>query len=140
MTELNRQSFVTDPQATQWLDRFLQDLAVVRPVNTVRAYRLDLERWLAFCASADILPLAARPRQIIEFVRFERQRQTRSGTSVSARTLVRRLSALRQWYTFLMLEPEQTGIERNPVPGGSSLRAAAGIISGQSALLHYDRA
>lgn len=38
-----------------------------------------------------------------------------------------------------MLEPEQTGIERNPVPGGSSLRAAVGIVSGQPALLHYDR-
>lgn len=139
MTELNRQSFVTDSQAKQWLDRFLQDLAIVRPVNTVRAYRQDLERWLAFCASSGILPLAARPRQIIEFVRFERQRQTKRETSVSARTLVRRLSALQQWYTFLMLEPEQTGVVRNPVPGGASLRAAAGIVSGQPALLSYDR-
>lgn len=140
MTELNRPPFAINVQAQKWLMRFLRDLAVVRPANTVRAYRQDLERWLAFCASADILPLAARPRQIIEFVRFERQRQTRSGTSVSARTLVRRLSALRQWYTFLMLEPEQTSVERNPVPGGASLRAAVGVVSGQSALLSYDRA
>jgi integrase/recombinase XerD len=139
MTELNRQPIATDPTAEQWLKRFLEDLAVVRPVNTVRAYRLDLKRWLAFCASIEILPLAARPRQIIEFVRFERQRQAKGGATVSARTLVRRLSALRQWYTFLMLEPEQTGVERNPVPGGSSLRAAVGVISGQPALLGYDR-
>lgn len=139
MKELKQRPFAVNIQAQQWLRRFLEDLAVVRPANTVRAYRLDLERWLAFCASADILPLAVRPRQIIEFVRFERGRKTKGGTPISARTLVRRLSALRQWYTFLMLEPEQTGVERNPVPGGSSLRAAAGIVSDQPALLSYDR-
>jgi integrase/recombinase XerD len=140
MTEPSRQPFATDPPAEQWLERFIQDLAVIRPANTVRAYRSDLERWLTFCASVGILPLSARPRQIIEFVRFERQRKTKGGATVSARTIVRRLSAMRQWYTFLMLEPEQTGVLRNPVPGGSSLRVAIGVISGQPALLGYDRA
>ena len=106
MTELNQQPIVIDALAQKWLERFLQDLAVVRPVNTVRAYRLDLERWLAFCTSADILPLAARPRQIIEFVRLERQRKIKGDAAISTRTIVRRLSALRQWYTFLMLEPQ----------------------------------
>ena len=139
MTELNQQLIATDPPAEQWLERFLQDLAVVRPANTVRAYRQDLERWLAFCATIDFSPLAVRPRQVIEFVRFERERKIKSGSTVSPRTLVRRLSALRQWYTFLMLEPEQTGVLRNPVPGGSSLRTAVGIVSGQPALLGYDR-
>ncbi|MBK7935089.1 MAG: hypothetical protein IPK01_16790 [Acidobacteria bacterium] len=38
-----------------------------------------------------------------------------------------------------MLEPEQTGVQRNPVPGGGTLRTAAGIVSGQPALLRYDR-
>lgn len=139
MTELNQQPIATDSSAEQWLRRFLEDLAVVRPANTVRAYRQDLERWLAYCATADISPLAVRPRQVIEFVRFERERKIKSGSTVSPRTLVRRLSALRQWYTFLMLEPEQTGVVRNPVPGGSSLRTAVGIVSGQPALLGYDR-
>lgn len=139
MTELNQQPIAINPPAEQWLERFLQDLAVVRPANTVRAYRQDLERWLAFCATTDIFPLAVRPRQIIEFVRFERERQIKSGSTVSPRTLVRRLSALRQWYTFLMLEPEETGVIRNPVPGGASLRTAVGIVSGQPALLSYDR-
>ncbi|MEQ1606463.1 MAG: tyrosine-type recombinase/integrase [Pyrinomonadaceae bacterium] len=140
MTEPNRQTFAIDPEAKRWLNRFLQDLAVVRPANTVRAYRLDLERWLVFCVSIDILPLATRPGHIIDFIRFERQRQIKGGTTISARTLVRRLSALRQWYTYLMLEPEQTGVKRNPVPGGSTLRVAAGIVSGQPALLHFDSA
>lgn len=38
-----------------------------------------------------------------------------------------------------MLEPEQTGVKRNPVPGGGTLRTAAGIVSGHPALLRYDR-
>ncbi|MBL0239504.1 MAG: hypothetical protein IPQ00_02855 [Chloracidobacterium sp.] len=38
-----------------------------------------------------------------------------------------------------MLEPEQTGVQRNPVPVGGTLRTAAGIVSGQPALLRYDR-
>lgn len=139
MTELNQQLIANDPPAEVWLKRFLEDLAVIRPSNTVRAYRQDLERWLAFCATIDFSPLAVRPRHIIEFVRFERERQIKSGATVSPRTLVRRLSALRQWYTFLMLEPEQTGVWHNPVPSGSSLRTAVGIVSGQPALLSYDR-
>ena len=106
----------------------------------MRAYRHDLTRWLAFCEALSINALAARSTNIIAFVRAERERVTRTGAPVSARTLVRRLSALRQWYEFLMLEPELNGVRRNPVPGGSSLRAAAGIISGQPALLRYDHA
>lgn len=38
-----------------------------------------------------------------------------------------------------MLEPELTGVRRNPIPAGGALRTAAGIVSGQSALLRYDR-
>lgn len=138
MTELNSELSSTGQDAATWLNRFLVDLAVVRPANTVRAYRQDLMRWLAFCKAADVDALSARPTDIVAFVRAERERVTRSGATVGARTLVRRLSALRQFYEFLMLEPEQTGVHRNPIPGGSTLRAAAGIISGQPALLRYD--
>lgn len=125
--------------ASSWLDRFLDDLAVLRPLNTVRAYRQDLARWLAFCEVTSVNALTARPADIIAFVRAERERVTRDGSTVSARTLVRRLSALRQWYEYLMLEPELTGVRRNPVPGGSILRATVGIVSGHPALLRYDR-
>jgi site-specific recombinase XerD len=122
-----------------WFERFIADLSTVRPHNTVRAYRQDLLRWLAFCEEAGIEPLAARPSDIIQFVRSERERPTCRGATVGARTLVRRLAALRQWYEFLMLEPEQTGVQHNPVPVGGTLRTAAGIVSGQPALLRYDR-
>lgn len=127
------------PAASYWFDRFINDLSVVRPANTVRAYRQDLARWLAFCEAASLDALTARPTDIIRFVRAERERPIHDDQTVGARTLVRRLSALRQWYEFLMLEPELTGVRRNPVPGGSSLRAAAGIVAGQPALLRYDR-
>ena len=127
------------PAPSYWFDRFIKDLSVVHPANTVRAYRQDIARWLAFCEASGINALTARPTDIIRVVRAERERPTRGDQPVGARTLVRRLSALRQWYEFLMLEPELTGVCRNPIPGGGALRTAAGIVSGQSTLLRYDR-
>lgn len=121
-----------------WVARFLDDLAVVRSVNTVRAYREDLARWVAFCVDGGVDPLGASPSDVVGFVRAERERTTRGGGKVGARTVVRRLAAIRQWYEFLCLEPELSGVRRNPVPGGSSLRAAVGVATRQPALLRYD--
>lgn len=126
-------------EAQRWVQRFLDDLAVVRSVNTVRAYRHDLARWIGFCCGTTTDPLCARPADVIAFIRHERERSIRDGTTVGARTIVRRLSAIRQWYCFLMLEPERTGVHRNPVAAGTALRAATGIVSGQPALLRYDQ-
>jgi site-specific recombinase XerD len=126
-------------EAQHWVERFLDDLAVVRSSNTVRAYWHDLARWIAFCSSARIDPLQVRPGDVIAFIRHERERSIGDSATVSARTIVRRLSAIRQWYAFLLLEPEVTGVRRNPVPAGTSLRAAAGIVAGQPALLRYDQ-
>jgi len=53
--------------------------------------------------------------------------------------MVRRLSAIRQWYAYLALEPEETGVRRNPIPAGSAIRTGAGIIANKPALLRYDR-
>ncbi len=125
--------------AAGWVQRFLEDLAVVRSSNTVWAYRQDLMRWLDFCPAEGISPLAAHPRHAIAFLRTERQRTLRGGGTVSARTLVRCLAAIRHWYAFLLVEPERTGVRRNPVPGGSVLRTATGVLAGRPALLRYDR-
>ncbi len=124
---------------TSWVQRFLSDLAVVRSANTVRAYGFDLRRWTAFCETLDVDPLRARPRTAIEFIRSERQRTYQEDKAVSARTMVRRLSAIRQWYAYLALEPEETGVRRNPIPAGSAIRTGAGIIANKPALLRYDR-
>ena len=122
-----------------WVERFLNDLAVIRSANTVRAYGFDLKRWTSFCDTLGISPLRARPRTAIEFIRIERVRSYRADKTVSARTLVRRLSAIRQWYAYLALEPEETGVQRNPIPAGSAIRTGAGIIANKPALLRYDR-
>ena len=125
---------------SRWVGRFLDDLSVVRSANTVRAYRHDLARWVGFCEVSGVNPLRALPSDVIGFVRAERERAIRGGTTVGARTMVRRLAAIRRWYEFLSLEPELTSVERNPVPGGTSLRAAVGVAARQPALLRYDRA
>src|SRR4051794_39877763 len=122
-----------------WVRRFLDDLAVVRSANTVRAYAADLGRWIAFCEGLGIRPFHARPRTAIAFVRAERERTHRAGETVSPRTIVRRLSAVRQWYAYLALEPEETGVRDNPIPSGSAVRTGAGVIADKPALLRYDQ-
>ena len=125
--------------AALWIERFLADLATIRSANTVRAYRHDLARWQAFCKAYAVDPFRARPRDVIAFIRAERARPAGGAGTVGARTVVRRLAAIRQWYAFLGLEPELTGVGRNPVPGGTPLRAAASVVTGRPALLRYDR-
>jgi site-specific recombinase XerD len=122
-----------------WLRRFLDDLAVIRSDNTVRAYASDVQRWTTFCGTLGVDPLSARPRTAIAFIRAERERTYRADKTVSARTLVRRLSAIRQWYAYLAMEPEETGVRRNPIPAGTAIRTGAGIIANKPALLRYDR-
>ena len=103
-----------------WVQRFLDDLVVVRSPNTVRAYSFDLRRWARFCQQLEIDPFCARPRTAIQFIRVERKRPHRGDMTISPRTLVRRLTAIRQWYEYLALEPEETGVHRNPIPSGSA--------------------
>lgn len=125
--------------AQQWVRRFLDDLAVVRSANTVRAYAADLQRWSTYCQAVGVDPLCARPRTAIAFIRAERERPCRPAKTVSARTIVRRLSAIRQWYAYLALEPEETGVRRNPIPAGNAVRTGAGVIADKPALLRYDQ-
>lgn len=125
--------------AQGWLARYLADLAVIRSANTVRAYRQDLTRWLAFCAEQALDPLQVRPRAAIAFVRAERERPCGADRTVGARTIARRLAAIRQWYAYLALEPEVTGVRRNPIPAGHAIRTGAGALAGRPALLRYDQ-
>lgn len=130
----------TPGAASDWLEHYVTDLAVTRPYNTVRAYRADLVRWLKFCEESGVDALRARPRDIIGFIQFERGREKRGGGTVGARTVVRRLAAIRRWYEYLALEPELTGVTRNPVSGGGTLRTAASVVSKRPALLRFDTA
>jgi len=137
-TEATERQPDDDGRVEEWQRRFLDDLAVVRSANTVRAYAADIRRWVTFCEAVGVHPFEARPRTTVAFVRAERERTHRAGVSISPRTIVRRLSAVRQWYGYLALDPEQTGVRRIPVPGGSALRTGAGIVAGAPALLRYD--
>lgn len=138
VTEATERQPSDDGRVEEWQRRFLDDLAVVRSANTVRAYGADIRRWVAFCETVGVHPFEARPRTTLAFVRAERERMHRAGASINPRTIVRRLSAVRQWYGYLALDPEQTGVRRIPVPGGSALRTGAGIVAGAPALLRYD--
>lgn len=126
------------PDAAEWERRFLDDLAVVRSSNTVRAYEFDLDRWLAFCDENGADPFQVKPRMAIDFIRKERERTHSGGKAVGARSTVRRLSAIRQWYEYLKLAPDVTGVRMNPIPRGTAARAAAGLVASRPALLSYD--
>jgi site-specific recombinase XerD len=126
-------------QSDEWLHRFVDDMAVVRSAATVHAYAADVRRWISFCARLQVDPFRAGPRMAIAFIRCERERLYRPAQTVGPRTIVRRLSAIRQWYAYLALQPEETGVHRNPIPSGSALRSAAGVISGRPALLRFDQ-
>jgi hypothetical protein len=63
---------VTDTAAwddvVRWVQRFPDDLTVVRSADTVRAYAADVRRWVAFCQRMDTHPFAARPRLAIDAI------------------------------------------------------------------------
>src|SRR4051794_41495104 len=108
------------PSALEWQRRFLEDLAVVRSANTVRAYAADLRRWIHFCDELGIHPFVVRPRTAIAFVRAERDRSVTAGPAGRARTLLRRPSAVRQGDAYPAGGPDPTRGWRQPPP-----RAAA---------------
>ena len=131
-----------------WADRFLADLAVTYRDNTVRAYAFDLARWLNYCGDQALDPLHICPRDVLGFIEAERRRAppltdehpgTAGTAQLSDRTINRRLSAIRQWYHYLGLYSEQTGLASNPVPMGRPLRTALGVRLRQPASLRYDR-
>lgn len=81
-------------------EAFLEMLSAERgaAANTLAAYQADLEDFSAFLTCAGTAPAAARAEDISAYLRF----LTRSG--ISARTQARRLSALRQFFLFLLRE------------------------------------
>jgi site-specific recombinase XerD len=136
--EADRREAEATRTALIWVRRFLADLSVIRSGNTVRAYEADLHRWIKFCDEQGTDPSTRGRRMAIAFVRAERERVCRGEQTVSPRSIVRRLAAIRQWYSYLALEPEQTGVQRNPIPVGNAVRTGSGIITGKPALLRYD--
>lgn len=82
------------------LEQFLEMMAAERGAagNTIESYRRDLEQFGAFLAAAAGTPDAADSDDVRRYLAA----QTAAGTS--PRTTSRRLSALRQFYRFLLAE------------------------------------
>ncbi len=96
----------TDPQ--RWLERFLHHLRTERRLsaNTLKHYRRDLQEILAFCQEAGIPQWNdLDTHQVREYA----ARAHRRG--LSGRSIQRRLSALRSFYSYLLREQVVT---RNP--------------------------
>jgi integrase/recombinase XerC len=97
------------PSETDWVGRFIHHLAYERRLSplTCKHYRRDLESFEAFCAESGI----AGWRDVdSEHVRAFAARCYRRG--LSARSIQRRLSALRTFYRYLLREKHA---RRNPV-------------------------
>lgn len=86
--------------ASPLLDLFLDYLLVERGVspNTVDAYARDVACFLAHLRRCGVDDAAASGRDVLSFLKAQRD------AGLSARTLARRLSALRTFYRFLLRE------------------------------------
>lgn len=104
-----------EPQAEAWL-RYLQAVRGYSP-QTVRAYRGDLCRYLAYLSRAGVAPEQAAPRQVRAFV-GELTRAGRSAASVN-----RALSAVRGYYRYLAAAA--------PLPEGNPAQAQRSLKSGK---------
>ncbi|MHB8766050.1 MAG: site-specific tyrosine recombinase XerD, partial [Deferrisomatales bacterium] len=82
------------------LDRYLDHLLVEKGVarNTVDAYARDLAAFLRFLAARGVGAPAAGGLEVLAFLKAQRDR------GLSARTVARRVSALRGFYRFLTRE------------------------------------
>jgi integrase/recombinase XerD len=82
------------------VEAFLEMLAAERGAarNTLHAYRADLEDFAAHAAARGLPPAEARPELVQGYLR------ALSDAGLSARTAARRLSALRQFFRFLVRE------------------------------------
>ncbi len=85
-------------------EAFLEMLAAERGAarNTLAAYAADLTDFAAFCTPRGITPLTADSASIQGYLRAV------SDAGLSARTAARRLSALRQFFRFLVQESLRT--------------------------------
>ena len=104
-----------ETHAEAWL-RYLQAVRGYSP-QTVRAYRGDLYRYLAYLSRAGVAPEQAAPRQVRAFV-GELTRAGRSAASVN-----RALSAVRAYYRYLAAAA--------PLPEGNPAQAQRSLKSGK---------
>jgi len=86
------------------IEAFLEMLAAERGAarNTLAAYQADLEDFSGFLRAKRVAPGQAQARQVGAYI------ESLAGAGLSARTQARRLSALRQFFLFLLREGIRT--------------------------------
>jgi integrase/recombinase XerC len=99
------------PGEREWIDRFLSHLALERRVSghTIAAYRHDLLALVAFCERRKLVRFGA-----LEHSEVRTFAATLHGAGLGARSIQRRLSAVRTFYEFLLREGS---VKRNPAQG-----------------------
>lgn len=93
------QSQSRDDRVTDLTAQFLKTR---RSDHTRRAYRLDLTSWWAWCATADLHPLDARPGDVLSWL---------ADLDEAGTTRARRLSAVSSWYRWMI---RHEVADRNP--------------------------
>jgi len=90
-----------------WLEQFTQWLLLEKGLssNSISSYRTDLQPFLDFLASQELDPLRLTADNALAF----REHLNRQG--FRANTVARKLSALRQFYRFLLLKKQ---VKENP--------------------------
>ena len=104
---------MADPLAT-WLDRYMDHLAVERglSVNTLAAYRRDLDRYVAFCDARDVhTPVDVEASTIRSFVASISASTWGEERPYSARSVARTVSSVRSFHRFLSREG---AVDRDP--------------------------
>ena len=91
---------VSEGKDTRHLDAFLEMMLAERgaSMNTADAYRRDISQYLAYLSRAGVDGVSADAKHVRGFV------EQLSDAGLAARTQARKLSAIRQFQRFLMLE------------------------------------
>jgi integrase/recombinase XerD len=109
------------------VDRYLQFVAGRARPNTLRAVAFDLKTFFTVVAKD---PREVRPADVFEFLADQRGDRTVVRLSdresgLAARTIARRLSSVSGFYAYAIARGD-TGVAKNPVPGGLSTRREGG--------------
>ncbi len=95
------------------VDDFVSHLRVERGLseNSVMAYRRDLAKWVAFCATAGVALEDATPEHVTEFLDRLRKGRPPATSPMASSSVARTLVSVRAFYRFLVRE---AGLEADP--------------------------
>ena len=101
--------------------------------NTCAAYERDLRDVIQFLEKRSVEIVTATTADLRAYLQDLAQRPTRSG-NVSKRTIARRLSALRQFYSFLISEGQRDNDPTNAIESPKQTRTLPKILTEQEVM------